>query len=237
MSITVLSYQTGLLFKDGLYVRTVGPGRYWRLFGYSIVTVDMRQTQVVAGGQEILTRDHIPIRCSVVIDYRISSAETYFHKSQNPAGQLYVAAQLATRVAVASRDLEAVLGDKGEIGQEVQTAVLGPAERLGFESLGVSIRDITLPGSLKRAYTQAQAARQEGLAALERARGESAALRNLANSTRLLENNPELLALRTLQAIERGSGNILTMNQPLQPGTKTKSDRIVAPNESKEVPE
>jgi hypothetical protein len=42
---------------------------------------------------------------------------------------------------------------------------------------------------------------QEGRAALERARGESAALRNLANAARVLEGNPELLNLRLLQSI------------------------------------
>ena len=36
-------------------------------------------------------------------------------------------------------------------------------------------------------------AKQEGQAALERARGESASLRNLANAARVLEGNPALM--------------------------------------------
>ena len=50
-------------------------------------------------------------------------------------------------------------------------------------------------------------ARQEGLAALEKARGESAALRNLANAARMLDNNPSLLQLRALLAVSEGAGN------------------------------
>ena len=42
---------------------------------------------------------------------------------------------------------------------------------------------------------------KEGQAALERARGETAALRNLANAARMLENNPALQNLRWLQTI------------------------------------
>jgi hypothetical protein len=44
-------------------------------------------------------------------------------------------------------------------------------------------------------------ARAEGRAALERARSESAALRNLANGARVLHDNPALMNLRILQAI------------------------------------
>ena len=42
------------------------------------------------------------------------------------------------------------------------------------------MRDLTFPGELKKIFAQVVKARQEGLAALEKARGETAALRNLA---------------------------------------------------------
>jgi len=45
------------------------------------------------------------------------------------------------------------------------------------------------------------------LAQLERARGETAALRNLANAARLANDTPALLKLRLLQALEQSSGN------------------------------
>lgn len=60
------------------------------------------------------------------------------------------------------------------------------------------------PGELKRIFAQVVQARQEGLAALEKARGETAPLRNLANAARTLAANPALLQLRTLQTMEAG---------------------------------
>ncbi len=54
---------------------------------------------------------------------------------------------------------------------------------------------------LKKSFSEVVRARQEGQAALERARGETAALRNLANAARMLENNPALQNLRWLQAV------------------------------------
>lgn len=48
-------------------------------------------------------------------------------------------------------------------------------------------------------------------AALERACGETAALRSLANAARMLEENPSLLQLRALQTMESSRGNTLVL--------------------------
>jgi len=61
-------------------------------------------------------------------------------------------------------------------------------------------------------------ARQEGLAALERARGETAALRSLANAAHLIERNPALMQLRLLQAVGQNSGNTVVLGVPAQSG-------------------
>ena len=60
---------------------------------------------------------------------------------------------------------------------------------------------VTLPPEIRRMISEAERARLEGLAALERARGEHAALRSLANAARMLKGNPELMNLRVLQAL------------------------------------
>jgi hypothetical protein len=78
----------------------------------------------------------------------------------------------------------------------------------------VALRDLTLPGDLKKAFSQVAQARQEGLAALERARGETAALRNLANVAQLMERHPSLLQLRLLQTISERSGNTVVVGSP-----------------------
>ncbi|MCA1706792.1 MAG: hypothetical protein LC808_27445 [Actinobacteria bacterium] len=71
-------------------------------------------------------------------------------------------------------------------------------------------------------------ARAEGLAALERARGETAALRNLANAARLCADNPALLQLRLLQQLSTGSGHTVVIGTPPlgtpgSAGTETKA--------------
>ncbi len=71
-----------------------------------------------------------------------------------------------------------------------------------------------LPGEMKKVFTQVVKAQKEGQAALERARGETAALRSLANAARMMDDNPNLLQLRALQGLEVSSGNTLMLGLP-----------------------
>ena len=49
----------------------------------------------------------------------------------------------------------------------------------------------------------------EGRAALERARAEAATMRSLANTARMLEEQPAIAQLRILQAIESGKATVV----------------------------
>lgn len=55
-------------------------------------------------------------------------------------------------------------------------------------------------------------AKQDAQVTLERARSESAALRNLANAARLVEGVPALATLRFLQSLDSMGGQTVVMN-------------------------
>jgi regulator of protease activity HflC (stomatin/prohibitin superfamily) len=88
------------------------------------------------------------------------------------------------------------------------------AATLGLRLLEIEVRDLMLPGDLKRAFAQSITAQKESLASLERARGETASLRSLANAARLMREHPGLLQLRAIQAIESSKGNTITLGLP-----------------------
>jgi len=66
----------------------------------------------------------------------------------------------------------------------------------------VEIKDIMFPGELKNLFAATIRARNEGQAAMEKARAETAAMRNLANAAGLMESHPTLLTLRWIQALD-----------------------------------
>ena len=93
---------------------------------------------------------------------------------------------------------------------------------MGLRLLKIEVRDLMLPGELKRAFAQTITAQKEALANLERARGETASLRSLANAARLMQDHPGLLQLRAVQAIESSKGNTI------QPGTRSRGNSLLS---------
>lgn len=66
-----------------------------------------------------------------------------------------------------------------------------------------------LPANLKKAFSGILEARKESQTQLEKARGEQAVLRNLANAAGLYETNPQLLQARIIQTLANGNNTIV----------------------------
>lgn len=206
----------GLLYRFGKLVATLEPGSHQRFGkGFTLEQVDMRRMQLVVAGQEVLTADNVGIKLSVLLTFRYKDAAVVTHEVQNIRDVIYGAVQMASRDAVAELKAEALLENRTEIGTKLRTQVAGDLETVAVEVLALDVKDVVLPGDLRRAFNEVLKARNEGLATLERARSESAAMRNLANAARLLDNNPNLLKLRALQAMEAGGDKTVVMGSPL----------------------
>ncbi len=90
----------------------------------------------------------------------------------------------------------------------------GKPSELGLKLISADLKDIMFPGEMKKAFAQVVKAQKEGQAALERARGETAALLSLANAGRAMDDNPNLVHLRAWQALADSSGNTLVFGMP-----------------------
>jgi regulator of protease activity HflC (stomatin/prohibitin superfamily) len=204
----VKEHERGLRFRRGHLVGEVGPGKYWlRPSIDELVVLDVRRRQIVVSGQEVLTADRVPLKVSLIAEFTVADARKAVIVSENYVDALYGRLQLALREVVAGRELDVALAERGELGAQITASVAGPAQELGLRLHLAQVRDFMMAGGLREAYANVLLAKQEGLAALERARGESAALRNLANTAELMERHPGLMQLRLLQAVEAGSGN------------------------------
>ena len=215
---TILEYERALRFVRGRLQDEVGPGRYRHRSTTMLRKVDVRPTQLVVNGQEVLSKDGVAVKVSLTASYRIVSAKTAVLGATDYESALYTELQQAVRIAVSSADVEALLANRAELGTQMLRDVRAAVEPLGLEVERVAIRDLTLPGDLKKIFAQTVKARQEGLAALERARGETAALRSLANAAQMVERHPQLMQLRLLQVAGQQSALTMVVGMP-QGGT------------------
>ena len=213
--VTVWDYEKGLKYSNGRFVGLIQPGLYFTIKPFTqVLKVDCRAQDVVIAGQEVLTSDAIAIKVSITAKYQVSDPRVAIQESANYFQSLYIVLQTVLREIIAQQTADELLENRGGFDDRLLELAKPQAAKLGIELLSAKIRDITFPGDLKKAFAQVVMARKEGQAALERARGEGAALRSLANTARMIENNPALMHLRTIQAISESPGSTIVMGLP-----------------------
>ena len=215
--ITIFEYEKGLKYTDGKFAAVLGPGPYWYVpFFVRIERFDIRPCFVSIVGQEVLSSDGVTLKVSLAANYQILDPHTAFNKTQSYQDALYLELQLALREIVGSTEIDSILKSRNEFSAKLMELTQQQVQDLGLQLNSVNLKDIMFPGKLKEIFSQVVNARQEGQAALEKARGETAALRALANAAKMIESNPNLLQLRQLQALSEASGNTLILGLPPQ---------------------
>jgi regulator of protease activity HflC (stomatin/prohibitin superfamily) len=219
LRVTVHEYERGVLFTRGRLVRVLPPGAYWVLRPYHTVRVlDMRSSLVSIGGQEILTADNVAVKATLSLRIRVASPDVSVLAAQSFEEVLYLEAQLVLRDLVSALPVDDLLQKRSELAARIRERLEPKATELGVALETVGVKDITFPGALKQMFAQVVAARKDAQAAIERARGETASLRHLANAARLLEGNPALVTLKTLQTAGSGKSTlVLGLSQPILP--------------------
>jgi len=235
--VTIHDYERGLRFSRGRLAGLVDPGMHITFGPLSeIRPLDVRPAMLPVEGQEVLTADGVAAKVSLVARYEVGDPVAALTRDAAWSRTLYLLLQLALRDAVTRRTLDETLAARRELGPEIREAAATRLAALGIELLEVEVRDVMVPGELKRAYASVLVARKEGEAALERARAETAALRSLANAGRTVSDNPGLLQLRILQEIGGSSGNTVVFGAPeaalaskpsTPPGPATRTGRSV----------
>ena len=214
-TITVMDWQRCLLFTDGRFTQVLPPGRHsYRKSRVTLHTLDVRPRSTVIPGQELLSADGVTLRISALAVWRIEDPLAFFTASANAEQMLYAAVQIAIRDAVAAISFDDAISDRARLSAGLVEATTAQLTGLGIELTSVVVKDLMLPGELRRAATETVVAREQGRAELERARGEAASLRTLANVARLLEEHPTLLHLRTIQAATTPGTTIVLSPDP-----------------------
>jgi len=213
----VQDYECALLYRYGKFSRRLEAGqhRFWGA-GYAFTRVDLRRTTITLSGQEVLSSDQVSLKISLAATFQITDPVKALHEVQNWSETLYQILQLSLRSVVSGQATESLLQKRMAIGAELAAAAVTEAAAIGVRILSVEVKDVMFPGDLKKAFAEILKARQEGQAALERARGETAALRSLANAARMLDGNPALQNLRMLQTFAAAgqAGSTLIMGLP-----------------------
>lgn len=205
----------GLLYLNGTLQETLPPGIHaWWEFGRSFKSeaIDLRLQSLEVSGQEILSKDKVPLRLNLTADYRVVDAVQARTALKDIAGFLYKELQFALRSAVGTKPLDVLLEDKGAIDQSISEYMAQKVPDYGLEVRSVGVKDIILPGEIKAILGQVVAAEKSAQANVIRRREETAATRSMLNTAKVMEDNPIALRLKELEVLERIAEKIEKIN-------------------------
>lgn len=205
-SFQVEGHERGLLFVEGKFAGLLSSGVYhwWRnAIPVHVGKADTRVQQLEINGQEILTSDKAALRINAWAQYRVTDIEKALLDNKDHDKQLYVALQLALREYVAAFTFDGLLERKEQMSTAVLERVLPVAERLGVHLSGFGIRDIVLPGDVRDIMNRVLVAEKTAQANVIMRREETASMRSLLNTARLMEDNAMLWKLKEMEYVEK----------------------------------
>jgi len=219
----VFNYEKALLFVNGSFVKELIAGTYYfwnNAISVEVKGVDIRQQQMEISGQELLTKDKAALRINFFVNYQVVDVMKALVNNKEFDKQLYVAMQLALRAFVGTFTLDELLNRKDTISKEVLEQVTDKINNLGLVVFNAGIRDIILPGDMKEIMNQVLVAEKKAQANSIMRREETAAMRSMLNTAKLMEENEMLWKLKEMEYVEKiadkigeitisGSGNVI----------------------------
>lgn len=207
----VLDGQAGLLFIDGVLVRTLAAGvhGFWNVGRMvQIKVVDLKRQSLDVAGQEVLTKDRVTIRVNIAAEYRVVDPVKAVSAVKDFSEALYRALQYAFRKTLGALTLDQILEKKVTIDEEAATKVRADMAEIGVEVSDIALKDVILPGEMREILNQVVSAEKQAEANVIRRREETNATRSLLNTAKVMAENPVMLRLKELEALETIAGKV-----------------------------
>jgi regulator of protease activity HflC (stomatin/prohibitin superfamily) len=197
--------KTALASIDGRLTERLDAGVYGYWTPGRKVTaklIDLTRQSLDVTGQEVLTRDRVTLRLNLAAEYRVVDPVLAVTAVKDFADALYRALQYAFRKSLAARTLDQILEAKGSVDAEAAAEVRTNMAAIGIDVSEIILKDVILPGEMRDLLNQVVAAQKSAEANIIRRREETNATRSLLNTAKVMAENPVMLRLKELEALE-----------------------------------
>jgi regulator of protease activity HflC (stomatin/prohibitin superfamily) len=203
-------YEKTVVLTLGKFTSMRDPGLTWIFPGVQrMIKVDMRIATVDIPQQEVITKDNVPLNINAVVYYQIEDAQRAILNIQNYSVAVADFSQVALCDVVGGFELDHVLSEREIIADRIKEIVDKTTESWGINITAIKLQDIELPDDMKRIMAKQAESERERRSIIIRADGELEASKKLAEAAKALASAEGGLAMRTLQTIEKSSGNTI----------------------------
>ncbi|MCL2444999.1 SPFH domain-containing protein [Candidatus Saccharibacteria bacterium] len=204
----VNQYERGVILTLGRFSSIKTPGlRLIVPYFQRMIKVDIRTTPVDVPKQDVITRDNVTVGVDAVVYFKVIDPAKAILETTNYVYATSHYAKTALRDVTGTFELDDLLSKRDEISQQIRGIVEVQAAKWGIDIEHVKLQNIELPADMQRAMARQAEAERTRRAAIITAEGEKAAAAAVAEAARMLTEIPGGVNLRTLQTLEKISGD------------------------------
>jgi regulator of protease activity HflC (stomatin/prohibitin superfamily) len=197
-------YERGVVLTLGKHTSTRSPGLTWIFpFIQRMIKVDLRILTVDIPRQEVITKDNVTVNVDAVVYFKVKNADKAVLEIQDFERATTTYAQATMRDVVGAVDLDTLLTQRDQLGQDIKQIVDKFTDKWGIDVDTIKIQNIELPQDMKRAMAAQAEAERERRAVIITAEGEHAAATKLAAAAKVLGTAPGAMNIRTLETLEK----------------------------------
>jgi regulator of protease activity HflC (stomatin/prohibitin superfamily) len=202
-SVRVLrEYERAVVFRLGRLMEQRGPGLVTIVPGIDrMVRISLRTITLTVPPQEVITRDNVPVRVTAVAYYRVVEPNRAVVEVQSYDDATLQIAQTSLRSVLGGVDLDALLGERERLNDDLQHVIDTHTEPWGIKVSAVEIKDVEIPERMQHAIARQAEAERERRAKIINAEGEYQAAEKLSQAANVIGENPVTIQLRYLQTL------------------------------------
>jgi regulator of protease activity HflC (stomatin/prohibitin superfamily) len=170
---TVRPVARGLVERFGKYKRFADPGLVLVLpFGIErLLKVNITETMVDAGGQEIITKDALNASVDAQVYFKVKSDEESVKASEcnvfNYRVQIVALARTTLRNIIGTMNLMEANSERGKINQSLYAQLTEETRNWGIEIVRTELKEINPPNTVQEAMNNVVVANNKKIAAID----------------------------------------------------------------------
>jgi regulator of protease activity HflC (stomatin/prohibitin superfamily) len=219
----VNEYERVVIFRLGRLSGVKGPGIFLIIpIVDKAIKIALRVVTIDVPKQAVITRDNVTVEVDAVVYYKVVEPGAAITQVENYMFATSTLAQTTLRDVLGQMELDELLSERENINKQIQQLLDAYTDPWGIKVTGVTIRDVALPETMKRAIAKQAEAEREKRARIILAEGEFQAAEKMKDAAILYQGVPTAIKLRELQTLAEISREknliVVTQSQTVETG-------------------
>ncbi len=198
----VREYERVVIFRLGRFSGVKGPGIFFIIpIIDRVMLLDLRVFTIDVAKQVVITKDNVSVEVDAVIYYKVIDPDKAVIQVENYKLATSLLAQTTLRDVLGQIELDDLLSKRDELNKKLQEILDRHTDPWGIKVTAVTLRDVSLPESMRRAIAKQAESEREKRSRIILADGEFQASKTMTDAARLYEEVPAALKLRELQTL------------------------------------